>query len=349
MTRLITKDWLARSRFGGAGGEKMREIIIHGRGGQGGVLAAQALASAVVYEGKYAMAFPHFGAERRGAPVAAFARIDEERILTKANIYHPDYIIVLDPWLAGLVDVAKGMEDYPKTDISGGMLEGRTETRIDICKGLKKEGAAVLNTTRLPEDVRLSIEVCVGTVDATTIALEALGHPATNSCMIGAFAKTTGEVGIEAIEKGIMDVFGERLGDSIAEKNVKAARLGFEKAKVGICKGGREFPAEKKWLPDVNEFPFGGAIRAQDTEFGKLGPGSAAQNETGTWRTFRPIVDDEKCTYCMLCWFHCPEGCIKRVPDEKTVRIDYFYCKGDGICSDVCPADAIEMVREVEG
>jgi len=323
----------------------MKEIIFHGRGGQGAVLAAQALASAAVFEDKYAMAFPHFGAERRGAPVAAFARIAEGRILTKAHIYKPDYVIVLDPWLAGLVDVAKGMEGHEGT--SGGVPMGSVKT--DICQGLNKKGAAVLNTAFPPDEVRLSLEVCVGTVDATTIALETLGHPATNSCMLGAFAKTTEEVSIGSIEKGIMDVFGERLGEDIAERNVKAAKLGFEMTEVGMCSGGREFPAQKKWLPDVDELPLGCVIEPLDTEYGKLGPGSTVQNETGSWRTFHPIVDDEKCTYCMLCWFHCPDGCIGRVPDKESVSVDYFYCKGCGICSEVCPVDAITMVREVEG
>ena len=302
------------------------------------------MASGAVFEGKFAMAFPHFGAERRGAPVVAYARIADDRILTKAQIYEPDFVVVLDPWLAGLVDVAKGMQTRRHAGGPGAL----TETTIDICRGLNKEGAAVLNTARLPEEVKLSIRVCVGTVDATTIALEALGHPVTNSCMLGAFAKTTGEVGIEAIEKGIMDVFGERLGNYIAKKNVKAARLAFDRTQVGMSQGGREFPGEKKWLPDVDELPVGLAIRSQDTEYGKLGPGSASQNETGTWRTFHPIVDDEKCTYCMLCFFHCPDGCIGRIPDEKRVKIDYFYCKGCGICSEVCPVDAISMEREVE-
>jgi pyruvate ferredoxin oxidoreductase gamma subunit len=319
----------------------MKEIIIHGRGGQGAVLAAQALASAAVSEGKYAMAFPHFGAERRGAPVAAFARMAEGRIHTKAHIYNPDYVIVLDPWLAGLVDIAKGMEGH-----SGAISQA--EVRTDICQGLNKDGAAVLNTARSPEDVQLSLQVCVGTVDATTISLEALGHPATNSTMLGAFAKTTEIVSIESVEAGILDVFGERLGKQVAERNAKAARMGYEGTEVGMSKGGREFPAQKRWLPDVDELPPGCAIESQDVEYAKLGPGSTVQNETGSWRTFHPIVDDQKCTYCLLCWFHCPDGCIKRVPEKESVSIDYFYCKGCGICSDVCPVNAVEMTREVE-
>ncbi|MFQ6127734.1 MAG: 4Fe-4S binding protein [Thermoplasmata archaeon] len=115
-----------------------------------------------------------------------------------------------------------------------------------------------------------------------------------------------------------------------------------------MCKGGKVFPAERKWLPDVNELPFGLAIPSKETEYGRIGPGSVVENETGSWRTFHPVIDDQKCTYCMLCWFHCPEGCIRRLPEREIVEIDYFYCKGDGICAEVCPVDAIAMVREVE-
>jgi 2-oxoacid:acceptor oxidoreductase delta subunit (pyruvate/2-ketoisovalerate family) len=224
----------------------------------------------------------------------------------------------------------------------------QAEVKMDICQGLNKDGAAVLNTARSPEEVRLSMQVCVGTVDATTLSLKALGHPATNSTMLGAFAKTTENVSIKSVEAGIMDVFGERLGEEAAEKNVKAARLGFERTEVGMCGGGREFPPQKRWLPDVDGLPPGCAIKSQDFEHGKLGPGSTVQNETGSWRTFHPIVDDQKCTYCLLCWFYCPDGCIGRVPEKELVSIDYFYCKGCGICSEVCPAGAIDMTREVE-
>ena len=74
----------------------MIEIRFHGRGGQGAVTSAELLALAAIGEGKYAQAFPSFGPERRGAPVVAFCRIDEERIRIRANIYEPDIVVVLD-------------------------------------------------------------------------------------------------------------------------------------------------------------------------------------------------------------------------------------------------------------
>ena len=78
----------------------MKEIRFHGRGGQGVVMGAEMLAYAFVLEGKYASAFPTFGAERRGAPVAAFLRFDEKPVRETHQIYEPDCIAILDPFIA---------------------------------------------------------------------------------------------------------------------------------------------------------------------------------------------------------------------------------------------------------
>ncbi len=83
----------------------MYEIRIHGRGGQGAVLASKILAKALVEEGKFVKAIPSFGFERRGAPVAAFLRCDEAHIRQVTNIYHPDCILCLDPTLPRSVDI----------------------------------------------------------------------------------------------------------------------------------------------------------------------------------------------------------------------------------------------------
>jgi pyruvate ferredoxin oxidoreductase delta subunit len=67
---------------------------------------------------------------------------------------------------------------------------------------------------------------------------------------------------------------------------------------------------------------------------------------TGTWRTLRPIVDEEKCVGCGLCEMYCPEASVKIV-NRKAV-IDYDYCKGCGVCANECPQDAIQMSSEIQ-
>jgi len=73
--------------------------------------------------------------------------------------------------------------------------------------------------------------------------------------------------------------------------------------------------------------------------------GNAVRYRTGEWRAFRPIVDHEKCTNCLLCWIYCPDSSIL-VEQEEMVGYDYDHCKGCGICASICPVDAIEMVQE---
>ena len=122
----------------------LREIRIHGRGGQGGVTAAQLIAEAAFREGKHVVAFPFFGAERRGAPVKAFARISDEPIYVRSQVYEPDVVLVLDPSLLGLVDVTEG---------------------------LKEDGIVVLNSPKRPQEIDIG-PYRVATVDATGIAIE---------------------------------------------------------------------------------------------------------------------------------------------------------------------------------
>ena len=279
-------------------------------------MAAQALASSAHAEGGYATAFPFFGAERRGAPVLAFTRIDQKRIYRKTQVYEPDFVVVLD--------------------------EGLLET-VNVVEGLKDGGTVVVNSPKMPDEIDVGIDVKLATVDATSVALEVLKQPATNSSILGALSKATGLVSIDSIEKGILQVFGDRLGPKIGEKNAKAARVAYDKTIVGESKGKRELKSADKWLPDVNELPMGVAGVAMKTAAGAVGPGSFLENKTGSWKVFKPEYDADKCTMCNFCWFYCPEGCIYRKDDH--MEFDMDYCKGCGICANECPVDAIRMVR----
>jgi len=183
----------------------LKEVRIHGRGGQGAVTAAQLLAHAAFIEGKRVQAFPYFGAERRGAPVKAFARISDEPILVHSQVYNPDYVIVLASKLREVVDVTEG---------------------------LKKDGAVIINTRKKPEEMGLK-GWRVATVDATGVALElgllVAGLPVVNTSILGAFAKATGEVKLESILK----VVRETWSGSTGEKNAKAAELACERLVKG--------------------------------------------------------------------------------------------------------------------
>lgn len=74
--------------------------------------------------------------------------------------------------------------------------------------------------------------------------------------------------------------------------------------------------------------------------------GNASSYDTGSWRSLRPIRDDEKCTQCLLCFIYCPDSSVL-TKEGKVYDFDLLHCKGCGICATECPFDAIEMVDEV--
>ena len=70
-------------------------------------------------------------------------------------------------------------------------------------------------------------------------------------------------------------------------------------------------------------------------------PREGSVGETGRWRVFKPVKDEDRCNDCLLCWIYCPEACI-----TKNIVINYDYCKGCGICAAECPRKAIIMIKE---
>lgn len=135
----------------------MFQVRIHGRGGQGVVTAAELLSMAAFAEGTWAQAFPSFGSERTGAPVAAFCRFSDRPIRTREPIATPDCVIVQDPTLTG---------------------------HVDLLAGLRRDGWVLVNSA---EPVGLSSDhATVLTVPATRLALAHIGKPVPNAhCSAG--------------------------------------------------------------------------------------------------------------------------------------------------------------------
>lgn len=142
--------------------ENMIEIRWHGRGGQGAKTASQLLADAAFMSGKYIQSFPEYGPERSGAPITAYNRISDERCNIHSNIYEPDYVVVVDETL----------------------LES-----VDVTRGLKKEGAIVINSAKKASELRGLLhgyEGRVYTIDAGTISRKHLGGYFPNTPMLAA-------------------------------------------------------------------------------------------------------------------------------------------------------------------
>lgn len=175
----------------------IKEIRIHGRGGQGNVTAGEFLAEAAFAGGLYAQAFPMFGSERHGAPVTAYVRISDRPIRIRSQIYEPDYLIVQDASL-----------------FSG----------TDVLEGLKEGGTVVINTALPASKFGIPERFRVVTVPATELALELVGLPIINTIMVGAFAAASGEIRLEALENSVRARYPGELG----EKEIIAMRRAFE-------------------------------------------------------------------------------------------------------------------------
>jgi len=178
----------------------MKEVRLHGRGGQGVVSAAQLLADAAVFEGKYVQAFPEFGAERSGAPIAAYARISDGPIEIHSFIRNPDVVIICDRSMVCLNSTAQG---------------------------LSENGWFICNYLGAPEELRSKLglhpSVKIITLDATGIAIRTFGRDYPNTPMLGALLKATGIVGLESMEKAL----GERFKGELLAGNQEALRQGY--------------------------------------------------------------------------------------------------------------------------
>ena len=175
----------------------MIEMRFHGRGGQGAVTCAELVAQAAIDTGKYATAFPSFGPERRGAPVVAFARVDDKPIKLRSKVYTPDVVVVLDPSLLEIANPTAGLRE-------GGML--------------------VINTSHDAEEIKkqLGYNGKIAVVDAGLIAREVLGLPITNTTMVGALMKSTGLLDVEALKAPFNRRFGK-----IAPRNIQAMERAY--------------------------------------------------------------------------------------------------------------------------
>jgi 2-oxoacid:acceptor oxidoreductase gamma subunit (pyruvate/2-ketoisovalerate family) len=178
-----------------------KEIRIHGRGGQGAVLAAKMIASACAYEDKHVASFPMYGFERRGMPVVAFTRFDVKPIREKTQIYTPDCIIVIDPTLLDL----------------GTLYEG-----------IKPKGVLILNTAKPIETPPVQNIGKAGMINATHVALCEIGKDIPNTCLIGALAATTGWVSLDSVLKGLADY----LDGELLEMNIRNAQRGYNEVEV---------------------------------------------------------------------------------------------------------------------
>lgn len=190
-------------------GKETIEIRWHGRGGQGAKTASLLLADVAFLTGKYVQGFPEYGPERMGAPITAYNRISEEPIRIHSNIYNPDYVVVVDETL----------------------LEA-----VDVTKGLKKEGAIVVNTEKTKEEIIPHLNGYEGElyiIDARKVSEAALGKYFPNSPMLASIVKVSKVMDEDTFLTEMRGSFQHKFASKpeVVEGNMKALSLALEEVK----------------------------------------------------------------------------------------------------------------------
>lgn len=352
----------------------MIEVLWHGRGGQGAFTAARLLgAAASLSEGCFALAFPSFGPERRGAPMRAFTKLDNKPIGDRSAIAQADFVVYLDETL---LDDSWGSE-------------------------LKSNGKILVNSARSYDDARIVA------IDADGISSDMLGRPIPNTVFLGALAALSDRVGIGAVRDAlrlylpkklhegnlaIVDaVFSDLRNFAIGEAQTslqetrKTVQAGEEVCAFGsqvlsnaqgqaareeLCSvGASGVSGTLRELHEIHEeeaddcvrssLPLREDCRIPTLRVEELDPNSFAHStcfeagylvgKNAGWRNVRPVVAAATCTGCLQCYLYCPDGAVVKHFEragKQAVSIDYDFCKGCGICARVCKFGAIAMMPE---
>lgn len=194
--------------------ENRIEIRWHGRGGQGAKTAALLLADVAFKIGKQVQGFPEYGPERMGAPITAYNRISDEVIRVHSNIYHPDYVVVVDETLLHTVDVTRG---------------------------LNPAGAIIVNTKKKPEEIAPAVAPYNGrivTVDARTISEKTLGKYFPNSPMLAAVVAVTNVMPKDIFLNEMRNSYEHKFAKKpeVIDGNMKALEMTF----AAVEKNGNE-------------------------------------------------------------------------------------------------------------
>lgn len=198
--------------------ENTVEIRWHGRGGQGAKTAALLLADVAFKVGKFVQGFPEYGPERMGAPITAYNRISTEPVTVHSNIYDPDYVVVVDD----------------------GLLES-----TDVTRGLKEDGAVIINTEKERESLLPLLHDYKGavyTLDAKDISMRTLGKNYPNSPMLAAVVAVSGVMEQEEFLKQMQSSFQHKFAKKpeVIGGNMKALELTF--AEITKSKKGGSHP-----------------------------------------------------------------------------------------------------------
>ena len=271
----------------------------------------------------------------------AFTKMSREPIGDRSAVSRANYVIYLDDTLLG-----EGWEDE-----------------------LAPDGKVIVNSVRSFDDPRIVA------IDANGISQEILGRPIPNTALLGALCSVCDYVNADDVKRAIEGYMPVKLHEK-NKRVVDAALEAVGKTCAGEVAGNADESTEHQVSESVSretakEEPalapaFRGKALIPTLQTAALDPADFAHTtcydggylvaKNAGWRNMRPVLDAGKCTGCLQCYLYCPDGCIFRpvrqaidAAGAAAVAIDYDFCKGCGVCVEVCRFGALAMIPESEG
>ena len=303
------------------------EMRLESIGGLGANLCGKLLGElGAVYLGLNAAAFSSYGSEKRGSPVKSYVRwsAPEHEILHNSPVENPHLLVLFHHALS-------------KT--------------LPVTAGVNENCTLVVNTDATPAKIREDLQLYAGNifcVNALELALESKSR--INMVLLGAVAKASGFIPVEAVKELVRDTLGKKYPAMLAF-NLQGIELGY----AGVT--------NQKFIPDgryekVEYREMRSKWGYKNAPVGGVNPhfGSTVSNDLSPSREgFIPLFLPEKCIHCGLCDTTCPDMVFQFLPGEYRNKptmmnrgLDYHHCKGCLRCVDVCPTGALVAGKESE-
>lgn len=303
------------------------EMRLESIGGLGANLCGKLLGElGAVYLGLNASSFSSYGSEKRGSPVKSYIRWSEpqQEILLNSPVEKPHLLVLFHRLLS---------------------------KNLPVTAGADENCTVIVNTNESPDETRDYLKLYAGTVcciDALELAIETKSR--VNMVMLGAIAKASGFIPLDAVKRLVSDTLGKKY-PALLQNNLDGIEKGYNNLVIKNFKPNGKHErvpykeTKSKW--GYKNAPLGGI----NTQFGSTVSNDLSASREG----YIPLFIEEKCIHCGLCDSTCPDMVFQFIQSEvkgkKTVLnrgLDYHHCKGCLRCVEICPTEALAVGKESE-